>query len=664
MSRSRSALVLLSAALLIIVSSCKNRPPNVPDAPTGPFTCVPDTAYVYSAIATDPNGDSVAVRFDWGASDTSDWTGWHSSGDVILLTHTWSDTGTYEVKAQARNRKLQSSDWSAALTVRVAPRPPAVPSGPDTCFKDTTYSFKTVATDPHVDTVAIRFAWGDGDTSNWSPYVATGESVAMSHAWADSGNNKVTAQSRDRQLRSSGWSDGHSVWVFTRRPPNTPAAPTGPPKGGQDSSYAFTAVAYHPNGITVAVRFAWGDGDTSDWGPYVASGASTTMSHAWATHDTFGITVQARDTGRALSQWSPQHQIIIRPKDTLRIWRYQIQSGVAESNYSSPAIAADGTVYVGSQDDYLYAVNPNGTLKWRYLTGGVVRSSPAIAADGTVYVGSYDHSLYALNPDGTLKWRYLTGGDVPSSPAIAADGTIIFGSRDKTIYALNPDSTVKWSYPTSGEVYSSPAIAPDGTIYCGSNDRFLHALNPGGSLKWSYKVSRDIQSSPAIASDGTVYFGAEDGILYALNPDSTLKWSVTTNGQILTSPAIAPDGTVYFGSSDDGFYALNPDGSTKWRYATGKDVNSSPAISSNGTVYFGSDDDNLYALRADSTLVWWYPTDYQIESSPTIGPDGTVYFVGYDGYLYALKAPSPLASSAWPKFRHDIKNNGRGGGGN
>ena len=62
--------------------------------------------------------------------------------------------------------------------------------------------------------------------------------------------------------------------------------------------------------------------------------------------------------------------------------------------------------------------------------------------------------------------------------------------------------------------------------------------------------------------------------------------------------------------------------------------------------------------------MWWYPTDYQIESSPTIGPDGTVYFVGYDGYLYALKATSPLASSAWPKFRHDIKNNGRGGGGN
>ena len=50
-----------------------------------------------------------------------------------------------------------------------------------------------------------------------------------------------------------------------------------------------------------------------------------------------------------------------------------------------------------------------------------------------------------------------------------------------------------------------------------------------------------------------------------------------------------------------------------------------------------------------------------IRSTVVIGPDGKVYFVGYDGYLYKLKGTSPLASSAWPKFRHDLKNNGRFG---
>jgi len=85
-------------------------------------------------------------------------------------------------------------------------------------------------------------------------------------------------------------------------------------------------------------------------------------------------------------------------------WRYQTGSGVS----SSPAIGADGTVYVGSSDSYLYAFNPAGTLKWRYLTetGAQVNSSPAIGFDGTVYVGSTAGYLYAINNNGTLKWRY------------------------------------------------------------------------------------------------------------------------------------------------------------------------------------------------------------------------------------------------------------------
>jgi outer membrane protein assembly factor BamB len=51
---------------------------------------------------------------------------------------------------------------------------------------------------------------------------------------------------------------------------------------------------------------------------------------------------------------------------------------------------------VGSGDSYLYAINPDGTLKWKYLTGSAMESSPAIASDGTIYVGSGDNYLYAI----------------------------------------------------------------------------------------------------------------------------------------------------------------------------------------------------------------------------------------------------------------------------
>ena len=38
----------------------------------------------------------------------------------------------------------------------------------------------------------------------------------------------------------------------------------------------------------------------------------------------------------------------------------------------------------------------DGTLKWKFQTGDYVRSSPAIGSDGTIYVGSEDGYLYAI----------------------------------------------------------------------------------------------------------------------------------------------------------------------------------------------------------------------------------------------------------------------------
>ena len=44
----------------------------------------------------------------------------------------------------------------------------------------------------------------------------------------------------------------------------------------------------------------------------------------------------------------------------------------------------------------------NSKLKWRFQTDEWVHSSPAIGADGTVYIGSLDNHLYAIHGDTTL----------------------------------------------------------------------------------------------------------------------------------------------------------------------------------------------------------------------------------------------------------------------
>ncbi len=186
------------------------------------------------------------------------------------------------------------------------------------------------------------------------------------------------------------------------------------------------------------------------------------------------------------AQHTGQSPYIGAQTDSLK-WRYEIGNLVS----SSPAIGSDGTIYVGSRDNYIYALNADGSLKWKYQTGNWVESSPAIGSDGTIYVGSYDNHVYALNADGSLKWEYQTANSVRSSPSVGSDGTIYVGSYDNYIYALNVDGSLKWKHQTGDQVPSSPAIGSDGTIYVGSFDDYVYALNPDGSLKWKY-LSRPV----------------------------------------------------------------------------------------------------------------------------------------------------------------------------
>jgi len=82
-----------------------------------------------------------------------------------------------------------------------------------------------------------------------------------------------------------------------------------------------------------------------------------------------------------------------------------------------------------------------GTVLWEFETGGAVYSSPAIGIDGTVYVGSWDKKVYALDgKSGAKKWKFQTGDRVCSSPSIGSDGTVYIGSNDKKIYAIKTAS--------------------------------------------------------------------------------------------------------------------------------------------------------------------------------------------------------------------------------
>lgn len=167
----------------------------------------------------------------------------------------------------------------------------------------------------------------------------------------------------------------------------------------------------------------------------------------------------------------------------------------------------------------MYAINSDGTLKWKFSTKGAVYSSPAIDSDGNIYVGSWDQSLYALNSNGTLKWSFDTGSAPYSSPVIGENNTVYIASNDR-LYAIDSTGSEVGHFNAEGIYWSSPTVGSDGTIYVGSTDNRLYAIKSNLTQKWVFETKGRVWSSPTIGSDGTIYFGARDWKLYAINGGS------------------------------------------------------------------------------------------------------------------------------------------------
>ena len=207
---------------------------------------------------------------------------------------------------------------------------------------------------------------------------------------------------------------------------------------------------------------------------------------------------------------------------------------------ATPAVGADGTIYIASTNDFIYAVNPDGTEKWNAMYGSWTATAIAIGDDGTVYLAAedgFEGVFIAYNPDnGTEKWRKVfTPGpdDDPDTtfkinhggPAIAPDGTIYIGGHEQRMIAYNPDGTEKWSFQANGPIETVPAIDNEGNIYFGDTAGFFHSISPAGErIRKSVQLGDEIYASAAIGSDGTIYVAANDGdfgVVYALRTDAT-----------------------------------------------------------------------------------------------------------------------------------------------
>ncbi|HKS04086.1 MAG TPA: PQQ-binding-like beta-propeller repeat protein [Chthoniobacterales bacterium] len=336
----------------------------------------------------------------------------------------------------------------------------------------------------------------------------------------------------------------------------------------------------------------------------------------------------------------------------------------------TPAIA-DGSVYIGSYDGKFYALNAQtGAVKWKFATGGERRfearglhgmqpknqtiadpfdtflSSPVVA-NGTVYFGSGDGNVYALDSaTGDLRWKFKTGDVVHASPALA-DGVVFFGSWDSYFYAVDAATgKEKWRFHGGEDpmihnqvgFQSSPAVM-NGTVYTGCRDSNLYALDAAtGKEKWRFFNDLSwVITSPAVA-DGKVFFATSDSSLYHVVDANTGKPILRQQGKafMFSSPTVGAD-VAFIGVLNGTLEARDlKTGNLLWDFKVEK------SKQNEGWVLTSDRKFNVpFLFHSNWREAPLLATDQQIRlggiySSPLV-INGVVYFGSADGFLYALE---------------------------
>jgi outer membrane protein assembly factor BamB len=176
---------------------------------------------------------------------------------------------------------------------------------------------------------------------------------------------------------------------------------------------------------------------------------------------------------------------------------------VGNGEYATSPSIADGTVYIGVDEQLIATDIQNGSGEWVYEANNSFIQSTAVTNDTVVGVTNEGEVIAVNREDGTERWGLTVSGQ-PGFPT-ASDGVIYVGDHEGAIYAFEAQSgDLQWRTDLDADANSGDPTASDRPTvtvgeerlyanipYSNSPPSRIEALSFEGESEWTYEKDLD-----------------------------------------------------------------------------------------------------------------------------------------------------------------------------
>jgi hypothetical protein len=193
----------------------------------------------------------------------------------------------------------------------------------------------------------------------------------------------------------------------------------------------------------------------------------------------------------------------------------------------APVVDPEERSYVATSDGYVHAFERDGRFRWSYTVSGTPLGSVSLRpSDGAILIGTTAQFIYAINQNGSLRFRYQTLTPVWSGLHALNPETVVFLGHDERVYAISNEGLRKYRVHAPSAPMGEPVVAPRDVVW-------LPLVDGLARFEAAFKLNRfplpapvekvvALGSGAVVRAGGQGFYVAADGTTRGLGPTRLL----------------------------------------------------------------------------------------------------------------------------------------------